>query len=102
MEIWCIGKAFQNPLFQRIKANVNGVPLRIAVQPDLAARGAAILAGLGAGIYKSIEEALQMSSGYWSRRYPEEALQEVYRQGQVRYNRVRENVQLLAQELYAP
>jgi xylulokinase len=101
VEIWCIGKAFQNPLFQRIKANINGVPLRIAEQPDLAARGAAILAGLGAGIYKSIEEALQTSNGYWSRRYPEEALQQAYRQGQVRYNRVRENVQLLAQELYA-
>jgi sugar (pentulose or hexulose) kinase len=44
-EIWCVGKAFQNNLFQQIKANINGVPLRVAEQPDLAARGAAILAG---------------------------------------------------------
>ena len=43
-EVWCAGKAFQNDLFGRIKANINGVPLRIAEQPDLAARGAAILA----------------------------------------------------------
>jgi xylulokinase len=99
-EIWCVGKAFQNKLFQRIKANINGVPLRLAEQPDLAARGAAILAGLGAGIYRSIEEALQMSRGYWSKRTLEEALQQAYRQGQVRYNRVRENVRLLARELY--
>ena len=98
-EIWCVGKAFQNNLFQQIKANINGVPLRVAEQPDLAARGAAILAGLGAGTYGSIEEALQMSRGYWSKRSPEEALEQEYRQGQVRYNRVRENVRLLAQEL---
>jgi xylulokinase len=101
-EIWCVGKAFQNDLFQRIKANINGVPLRLAEQPDLAARGAALLAGLGARTYGSIEEALQMSRGFWSKRSPEEALQQAYRKGQVRYNRVRENVQLLAQELYAP
>jgi xylulokinase len=99
-EIWCVGKAFQNDLFQRIKANINGVPLRLAEQPDLAARGAALLAGLGARTYGSIEEALQMSRGFWSKRSPEEALQEAYRKGQVRYNRVRENVRLLTQELY--
>jgi xylulokinase len=100
-EIWCVGKAFQNDLFQRIKANINGVPLRLAEQPDLAARGAAILAGLGARTYGSLEDALQMSRGFWSKRSPEEALEQAYREGQVRYNRVRENVRLLAQELYA-
>lgn len=99
-EIWCVGKAFQNSLFQRIKANINGVPLRLAEQPDLAARGAALLAGLGARTYRSIEEALQMSRGDWSERSPEEALQQSYREGQVRYNRVRESVRLLAHELY--
>jgi xylulokinase len=99
-EIWCVGKAFQNSLFQRIKANINGVPLRLAEQPDLAARGAALLAGLGARIYGSVEEALQMSRGDWSKRSPEEALQQAYREGQVRYTRVRENVRLLVQELY--
>jgi xylulokinase len=99
-EIWCVGKAFQNDLFQQIKANINGVPLRIAEQPDLAARGAAILAGLGAGIYGSTEEALQMSRGDWSKRFPEKTLEQEYRRGQIRYNRVRENVRLLAQELY--
>ena len=31
---------------------------------------------------------------------PEKALQQAYQEGQVRYNRVRENVRLLAQELY--
>jgi hypothetical protein len=77
------------------------VPLRVAEQPDLAARGAAILAGLGAGTYGSIDEALQMSRGYWSKRSPEKTLEHEYRQGQGRYNRVRENVRLLAQELYA-
>jgi len=75
------------------------IPARLPVR-NLAARGAAILAGLGAGIYGSIEEALQMSRGYWSKRTLEEALQQAYRQGQVRYNRVRENVRLLARELY--
>jgi xylulokinase len=100
-EIWCVGKAFQNNLFQRIKANVNGVPLRLAQHPDLAARGASLLAGLGAKTYGSIEEALQMSRGYWSKISPEEGLQQIYREGQVRYNRVREDVRLLAQQLYA-
>ncbi len=99
-EIWCVGKAFQTGLFQGIKANINSVPLRVAEQPDLAARGAAVLAGLAARTYGSLEEALQMTRGDWSRSEPHKDLQEVYRQEYARYVRVRETVRLLAQELY--
>ena len=99
-EVWCVGKAFQTELFQEIKANVNGVPLHVAEQPDLAARGAALLAGLAAGTYSSLEEALGMIRGDWSKSEPNEDQQEVYRLGYARYVRVRESVRLLTQELY--
>ena len=66
----------------------------------MAARGAALLAGLAAGTYSSLEEALGMIRGDWSKSEPNEDQQEVYRLGYARYVRVRESVRLLTQELY--
>ncbi len=99
-EIWCVGKAFQTGLFQEIKANINGVSLHVAEQPDLAARGAALLAGLATGTYDSLQQALEMSRGGWLKSEPSRNLQEVYRTEYARYIRVRESVCLLAQQLY--
>ena len=40
-----------------MKADVTGIPVRSKDVPEAAARGAAMLAGLGAGVYTSPEDA---------------------------------------------
>ena len=55
---------------------------------------------MAAGTYSSLEEALGMIRGDWSKSEPNEDQQEVYRLGYARYVRVRESVRLLTQELY--
>jgi len=51
------GGGFTSPVWRRIAADVFGAPLRMAVVGEQAALGAALLAGLGAGCYRSLRHA---------------------------------------------
>jgi xylulokinase len=55
--MWMIGGAAQSPLWPAILADVTGVPLSLPQYEHWPAVGAAILAGLGAGVYASAAEA---------------------------------------------
>ena len=50
------GGGAANPAWRRLLADVLGKRLRVAGSPAGAARGAALLAGVAAGIYGSVEE----------------------------------------------
>ena len=50
------GGASKSPLWCELTANITGLPIRIPAVADLACVGAAILAGVGCGIYKDAEE----------------------------------------------
>jgi xylulokinase len=52
-----IGGLTRNPLYLRIKASVGGRPITVVELPDAVAVGAALLAGVGAGVYGSLAEA---------------------------------------------
>lgn len=56
-EIRLIGGTARNRLFVSIKANVFGRPLIVVDEPEATALGAALLAGIGAGIFPSFEAA---------------------------------------------
>jgi sugar (pentulose or hexulose) kinase len=49
MEVIASGGGFASPLWTRMHAEAFGLPLRVAETSDGAARGAAILAAIGAG-----------------------------------------------------
>ena len=51
------GGASKSHLWTQILADIAGEPIRISDIPDLACVGAAMLAGVGAGIYKDFDEA---------------------------------------------
>ena len=53
-----IGGVARNPLFMSIKANAFACPLEVIDEPEATALGAALLAGVGAGLYKSLDAAL--------------------------------------------
>jgi xylulokinase len=49
-----IGGMTRNPLYLRIKAAVSGRPITVIELPDAVAMGAALLAGIGAGVYQDL------------------------------------------------
>ena len=58
-EISVTGGGSKNDLFLRIKASVYNQPLRIVDLQEASALGAAMLAGIGAGVYRDAADALQ-------------------------------------------
>jgi xylulokinase len=52
-----IGGTSRNPLFLKIKASVFGQPLSVVEEPEATALGAALLAGVAAGVYLSFDAA---------------------------------------------
>ena len=55
-EVIFAGGAAKSPLWSQILADVLGMPVKVPLVKEATALGAAILAGYGAGLYKSIEE----------------------------------------------
>lgn len=56
-ELRSVGGGAASALWCQIKADVTGLPVRVPVVADHAgALGAAVLAGVGAGVYRSVEE----------------------------------------------
>ena len=58
-EIIFAGGASKSELWSQILADVMGLPVKVPVVKEATALGAAILAGYGVGIYKSIPEAAE-------------------------------------------
>lgn len=53
-----VGGGQKNPLWLQLKADVTGLPVEITTNPEVTLLGVAILAGIGAGIYKDIQDAV--------------------------------------------
>ena len=58
-EIRAIGGGARSAFWSQLKADITGKPLVVPNVTEAAALGAAILAGIGAGIYENAEEALR-------------------------------------------
>jgi L-fuculokinase len=53
-----VGGGQKNPLWLQLKADVTGLPVEITTNPEVTLLGVAILAGIGAGIYSDIQDAV--------------------------------------------
>jgi xylulokinase len=51
-----IGGLTRNPLYMQIKASLTGQPITVVELPDAVAMGAALLAGIGAGVYTGLAD----------------------------------------------
>lgn len=58
-ELYASGGAAKSPLWTQIKADVTGCRIRVPAVHATAARGAAILAGVGTGVLASFEDAVR-------------------------------------------
>lgn len=54
-----IGGLTRNPLYLRIKASLAGQPITVVDLPDAVAMGAALLAGIGCGVYEGLADGQQ-------------------------------------------
>lgn len=50
--ITVLGGGARNALWRQLKADISGKPVRVVSEPECVARGAAMLAGIGAGIFE--------------------------------------------------
>ncbi len=63
-EVIAAGGAAESPVWRQIQADVIGVPLRKSLLVEQAGVGAAVLAGVGAGVYASFDEAVSQVARY--------------------------------------
>ncbi len=54
-----LGGATRNPLWLQMKADVTGLPVTVPTHDEITLLGAAMLAGVGAGAYADIDEAIE-------------------------------------------
>ena len=76
----CIGGGSKNRFWTQLKADVTGHPLIINNIKENTSLGAAILAGLGAGIYRSADHAFEILQGDTEILQPEPGNSAIYRQ----------------------
>lgn len=57
-KLWMVGGASQSSVWPAILAEITGLPIELPQYDNWPALGAAVLAGVGSGVYSSVEEAL--------------------------------------------
>jgi xylulokinase len=62
-ELRAVGGGARSPIWLQLKADVCRVPLRVPQVTEAACLGAALLAGVGAGVYPSLEAAVEQTIG---------------------------------------
>ena len=87
-EIYMGGGTTNSDLFMQIHADVSNVPINVPEDPQVMALGSAILATLGAGIYHSMEEAVEHMVRYDKRIEPIPENHEVYKKYFAQYRKV--------------
>ncbi len=63
-KIFAGGGGALNPLWRQIQADILGLPLVTIQTPEKSATGAAMLAGIGTGVFSSFEEACQRAVAF--------------------------------------
>ncbi|MBN1400273.1 MAG: hypothetical protein JXA74_05530 [Anaerolineae bacterium] len=86
-ELYAVGGGARSDLWLQLKADICQVPLNVPQVTEAACLGAALLAGVGVGVYPSLEEAVAQAVSLNQRVEPQSGSQEAY---QARYALYRE------------
>ena len=57
-----LGGVQKNEFWLQMKADITGLPVEVTENPEVTLLGAAILAGIGAGLYRDEQDALSRMS----------------------------------------
>jgi len=77
-ELRLAGGAARSRLWRQIKCDVTGRPVLLPRVEEAASLGAAILAGVGVGVYKNVDEAVKKAVVFKEGLEPREDIHEVY------------------------
>ncbi|MGQ9721217.1 MAG: xylulokinase [Candidatus Jordarchaeum sp.] len=77
-EVRITGGATRSPLWNQIQADIYNIPVSRGEVEEATSLGAAILAGVGVGVYKSVSDAAETMVQIGERREPDENNREVY------------------------
>jgi sugar (pentulose or hexulose) kinase len=78
----------RSPLWNQIKADVLGIPIHVPAVAEAAALGAAMLAGMGAGVFPTAQAAVSAAVRRGTTFAPDPARHEIYRELRARYERI--------------
>jgi xylulokinase len=85
-EIRVVGGGGRSPLWMQMKADVTGRTVRSVLNPEPTALGAAMLAGIGAGVFRDAQEAADRVVHLSTESHaPDPAVAEVYEDAYARY-----------------
>jgi len=91
--LWMVGGAAKSPYWPVILADVLRVPIRLPLYDNWPALGAAILAGIGVGVFKNIEDSLTHIRKPAQDIVPNESLRTLYDASFTTYKRHAQYVQ---------
>jgi sugar (pentulose or hexulose) kinase len=84
-----VGGGAKGALWRQIKADVTGLPVRVPVSVETTATGAAMLAAVGAGLYKDVASAAEAFVAYRPDEHqPDPERREIYNEAYGRYRNV--------------
>ena len=88
-EIRVVGGGARSPFWLQMKADVTGRPVRVLATPETTAVGAAMLAGVGGGIFRDLDEAVERLAIVAPRTYePNATVHDAYDEAYDRYRRL--------------
>lgn len=76
--LFAMGGAANSPLWMQMKSDITGCELLVPASDTATALGAAILAGIGTGVYADFEDAVRATIHVKSRYLPNDELREKY------------------------
>lgn len=82
------GGAANSQVWAQMFADILGVPVCLDHTAELGAKGAAMAAGVGAGIYKDYDEAVRICTGQEEMLFPEARRTAVYQEKYSNYKRI--------------
>lgn len=82
------GGGARNDLWLSIKASALGLPIEVPQVTEASALGAALLAGIGSGLYNDADDALSKTLSISRRVLPDESLVRLYEDAYATYTRV--------------
>ncbi len=93
-----MGGAANSEVWTQIKADVTGKRIVVPASDTATTLGAALLAGVGVGVYRDFEEAVARTIAVRREHAPAEEYREVYEQGYRKYRKLYENLKELMRE----
>jgi xylulokinase len=90
--LWVAGGATRNPVWPQILADVSGVSISLTHYAQWPALGAAILAGVGSGIFDTLEAGITRFQKSPQQIGPDAAWSKIYNENYARYQEISRNL----------